>query len=325
MSALAAFHFLRPAWLLMLLPAALVVWSILRSQDPARGLKSVIAPELLEHLVVKGVEKRQRLRPVYMLGAAWLLATFALAGPAWQKEQTPFSEDRSALFIVLKVTPSMLAQDIQPSRLARSVQKVGDLLDMRPGTRSGLVAYAGTAHLVMPLTSDAEIIRYFGAELGPDTMPKTGDDPVRAVELAASRLAESGMVGSIVLFADSIDASAQEGLARVRRDSGTDIHVYAIAAGPEVVPPPDSPPAPFLDENAMKNAASAGGGSFVAVTPDASDLQKLNARITNSIAAAPAQEGERWKDAGYWLLWPLLFVFLLFWRKGGGVPLRTGS
>ena len=86
--------------------------------------------------------------------------------------------------------------------------------------------------------------------------------------------------------------------------------------------PPGSPPAPYLDEGAMRGAARAGGGSYVAVTPDDSDLRQLAARIERSIASAPAQEGERWKDAGYYLLWPLLFVFLLFWRKGGGVALR---
>lgn len=153
-------------------------------------------------------------------------------------------------------------------------------------------------------------------------MPVPGDEPVRAVERAAARLRESGRAGSILLVADSVDAVAQDGLARVHRESGIDIHIYAVAAGSDVVPPADSPPAPFLDERAMRAAAKAGGGAYVAVTPDDSDLRELNARITNSIAAAPAQEGERWKDAGYWLLWPLLLVFLLFWRKGGGVPLR---
>jgi len=325
MSVLASFHFLRPAWLLILLPAALLLWSLSRRRDPARGLKSVISAELLEHLVVPGGEGRQRLRPLRLLGVAWLLSAIALAGPAWQKEATPFSQDRSALFVALKVTPTMLARDVQPSRLERSVQKLGDLLAMRPGTRTGLIAYAGSAHLVMPLTSDAEIITYFGNALGPDQMPVPGDDPVRAVELAASRLQASGMAGSIVLIVDSVDASALQGLARVHRERGIDIHVFGIAAGPDVVPPAGSPPAPFIDEDALRAAAKAGGGAYVAVTPDDSDLRALDARVESSIAAAPAQKGERWRDAGYWLLWPLLAVFLLFWRRGGGVPLGVGS
>lgn len=324
MSGLANFHLLRPEWLLLLLPAGLLLWSMLRRQDPERGLKSVIAPELLRHLVVEGGERKEKLKPLYLLAAAWLLGIVALAGPAWQKENTPFSEDLSALFVVMKVTPSMLAQDIQPSRLERSVHKVGGLLSLRPGTRTGLVAYAGTSHLVMPLTSDREVITYFASELDPDVMPEAGDDPVRAVVLAADRLQQSGMPGSIVLVADRIDPVMQDGLARVHGDTGIDIHVYAVAAGPDVVPPPGSPPAPYLDEKSMRDAARSGGGSFVAITPDDYDLQQLDARVTRSIASAPVNEGERWKDAGYYLLWLLLPVCLLFWRRGGGVEVRSG-
>ena len=325
MNALANFHFLRPEWLLLLLPAAFLLWSMLRRQDPERGLKNVIAPELLKHLVVQGEDRENRIKPMYLLAAAWLLGIVALAGPAWQKENTPFSADLSALFVVLKVTPSMRAQDIQPSRLERSVHKIGGLLAMRPGTRTGLVAYAGSAHLVMPLTSDREIISYFASELDPDVMPEAGDDPARAVALAAARLQQSGMPGSIVLVADRVDPLMQDGLARVHDESGIDIHIYATAAGPDVVPPPGSPPAPYLDEKGMRDAARAGGGAYVPITPDDYDLQQLDARVTRSIASAPVDEGERWKDAGYYLLWLLLPLCLLFWRRGGGVEVRSGA
>ena len=319
MSGLANFHFLRPEWLLLLLPAAFLLWSMVRRQDPERGLKSVIAPELLKHLVVQGENREDKVKPLHLLAIAWLLGIAALAGPAWQKENTPFSEDRSALFIVMKVTPSMLAQDIQPGRLERGVHKVGELLARRPGTRTGLVAYAGTSHLVMPLTSDRDIITYFASELDPDVMPESGDDPVKAVALAAARLQRSGMPGSIVLVADSIDPVAQDGLARVHEESGIDIHIYAVAAGPDVVPPPGSPPAPYLDEKSMRDAARAGGGAYVPITPDEYDLEQLDSRVTRSIASAPVNEGERWKDAGYYLLWLLLPLSLMFWRRGGGV------
>ena len=307
---------------MLLVPVILLLWFMFRRQDPSRGLKAVIAPELLKHLVVSGDEEGGRIKPLHVLTAVWVLACVALAGPAWQKEQTPFSEDRSSLFVVLKVTPSMMAQDIQPSRLTRAVQKTGDLLALRPGTRTGLLAYAGSAHLVMPLTTDPDIITYFASSLSPDLMPVSGDDPVQAVEMAARRLQEAGTPASILLVADNVDPVFQQSLARVRRDYGFDIHVFGVAAGPDVVPPAGSPPAPFIDENAMAAAASAGGGRLVTVTPDDSDVQALNDRVTRSIASAPAGEGARWRDAGYYLLWPLLLLALLFWRKGGGVELK---
>jgi Ca-activated chloride channel family protein len=325
-NALSQFHFIRPEIWWLLLPAGLVAWSVLRRQDSLQGWKAVIAPGLLEHLVDREEEHRGRFRPAYLLVLGWFLGIFAVAGPSWEKEATPFTEDQAALFIVLKVTPDMLAEDIQPSRLQRSVQKIVDLLALRPGSRTGLIAYAGSAHLVMPLTSDPGIIEYFAAELAPDVMPDTaggpGDDPVQAIELANRRLQASGLPGSIVMLADHIDPEFTGELAARRHDSGFDVHILAMAGGPEIVPPAGSPPAPSLDETAMRQAAKAGGGRLVMVSPDDSDVRLLNAQIDRSIAAAPAQEGERWKDMGYYLLPLFVMMVLLFFRRGGAVALR---
>lgn len=310
------FHFLRPQWLLLLLPAALVIASILRRQDQLRAWKRVINPELLGHLAVQHEKHRSRLPPVLLLAVGWLLGIVALAGPAWEREATPFTEDQAALFIVMKVTPDMLAEDIQPSRLQRSAQKVSDLLSLRPGSKTGLIAYAGSAHLVMPLTSDPGVIRYFASELKPEIMPTEGDDPQQAMQLAQRRLAESGLPGSIVLIADSVPLPFSAG-------GSADVHILAMAAGPEVVPPPGSPPAPALDEDAIREAARGGGGQWVQVTPDDSDVRQLGAQIERSIASAPVQEGERWKDSGYWLMFGLLLVMLPLFRKGGAVRLST--
>jgi Ca-activated chloride channel family protein len=321
--ALELFHFLRPAWLLLLLPAGLLIGSIWRRQDPMRGWKAVMAPELLEHLAVSPREHRGRLRPVFLLGASWLFGILAMAGPTWEKEATPFTEDQAALFVILKVTPDMLAQDIQPSRLIRAQQKITDLLDLLPGTSTGLIAYAGSAHLVMPLTTDPGIIGYFASELVPDVMPVPGDEPLKAVELARERLLDSGLPGSIVLITDSVDPSFSSGLAEKTSAGSPDVFILAIAAGFGVVPPPGSPPAPALDENTLKNAARAGGGSLVVVTPDDSDVKELSRRIDRSFASAPPQEGERWKDGGYYLLVMSSLLVLGFYRKGGAVAVNS--
>jgi Ca-activated chloride channel family protein len=322
-SALEAFHFLRPGWFLLALPAALVIWAILRRQDPMRSWQTVIAPELLSHLVVRKEVRRSRLRPALVMGFAWFLASIALAGPTWKKEPTPLTEDLAALFIVLKVTPEMLAQDVQPSRLQRSAQKIGDLLALRPGTRTGLIAYAGSAHLVMPLTSDPEVIRFFAGALTPEVMPVEGDDPAQAIALANQRLQASGLPGSIVLVADQIDPDQAQELRRLHTEGGADVHVYAMAAGPDVIVPSGSPPAVALDEAAMARAAKAGGGSLVLVSPNDRDIRQLADRIDRSIAAAALVEGERWIDYGYWLGLLFLPLMLLFFRPGGAVALQS--
>ena len=88
------------------------------------------------------------------------------------------------------------------------------------------------------------------------------------------------------------------------------------------MPPLDSPPAPALDRHSMKEAADALGGELVLPTADDADVRRLNANIERSISQAPAQEGERWKDAGYLLLPLLVLLSLSFFRSGGAVALQ---
>lgn len=322
MSELAQFHFLRPAWLWLLLPLALLLWTMVRRRDETRAWQNVIAPELLHHLLIKDESKRSRFHPLHMLIACWLVGVIAVAGPAWQREPSPFTEDQAALFIVMEITPGMQARDIQPSRLHRSVQKIGDLLELRPGTRTGLIAYAGSAHLVMPLTSDSSIITEYAGQLDPSVMPVEGDEPVQALQLAQDRLVRAKSPGSIVWISDGVDRGQLPELETLGEKGVTAVHVLAMAAGPDVVPPADSPPAPALDRDVMQAAARALGGDLVLPTADDSDVRRLNAKIDRSLASAPAQEGDRWKDNGYLLLPLLALLVLSFFRRGAAVALQ---
>ena len=319
LTSLQQFHFLHPLWLLLLVPAAYLMWSVYQRSDSLRAWRQIIAPHLLDHLLLREGGKEGRWRPVYMLGLSWLIGILALAGPSWQMQPSPFSEDQAAMFVVIKVTPEMLAQDIQPSRLQRSILKIHDLLDLKKDVRTGLIAYAGSAHLVMPLTSDAGIINNFAAALEPAVMPMEGDEPAEAIALANQRLKNAAVPGSIVLITDAIDTSQLTALEKIRELGGAEVHILAMAAGPEVIPPPGSPPAPALDINSLRKAADAMGGSVNTVTADKGDVENLSAKVERSISSAPASEGQQRQDAGYYLLWLLALVMLFFFRRGGAV------
>ena len=322
LAGLEQFHFLRPWWLLLLLPAFLLMLSVYQRSDSLRAWRKVIGPQLLEHLLLREGGEDGRWRPVYMLGFAWLAGILALAGPSWQMQASPFSEDQAALFIVLKVTPQMLAQDIQPSRLQRSVFKINDLLELKKDIRSGLIAYAGSAHLVMPLTSDAGVINNFATALEPGVMPVEGDDPAQAIELANQRLKAAAVPGSIVLITDAVDTSQLNALESIHERGAVEVHILAMAAGPEVIPPPGSYPAPALDMDSLRTAARIMGGTVTTVTADKSDVEKLSAGIERSISHVPATEGQQWKDAGYYLLALMALIMLSFFRRGGSVTIE---
>jgi Ca-activated chloride channel family protein len=322
LTSLQQFHFLRPAWLLLLLPAAVLMWSVYQRSDSLRSWKKIVKPHLLEHLLIREGGDEGRWRPVFLLGIGWLVGILALAGPSWQKQDSPFSEDLAAMFIVIKVSPDMQAKDIQPSRLQRSVLKIHDLLALKRDIRTGLVAYAGSAHLVMPLTSDAGIINNFAAALEPDIMPVPGDEAAEAIELASQRLRNAAVPGSIVLITDAIDASQADALEQVYQEYGTQVHILAMAAGSEVIPPADSYPAPPLELGSLKLAARALGGSVTVVSNDKTDVESLSAKVERSISQVASQEGQQWRDSGYYLLVLLALIMLFFFREGGSVSVE---
>jgi Ca-activated chloride channel homolog len=158
------FHFLRSLWLLAILPVVAVVLLVVRRQRPETQWAEVIAPNLLKHLLVEPA-RRWYVNPVYLIAAGLVISIIALAGPAWRRELPPFVEDKAPLMIALSVAPSMSERDVPPSRLERAKQKVRDMLAARAGSRTGLIAFSGTAHLVMPMTDDRAVIEPFLAAL----------------------------------------------------------------------------------------------------------------------------------------------------------------
>ncbi len=308
-------HFLRPWLLILLIPAVGLIWYPLRNQKFRHGMQALIADHLLKHMLVGG-EGKKMLRPLYMLAAFWFVAIIALSGPTWVKEPSPFTKNTTGLVIALKVTSSMLAQDIQPSRLERATQKIHDLLKLRIDTKTALIAYSGSAHLTIPLTMDSKIIDIFSQALTPKIMPKEGDATAEALDLAASLLNKAEIPGSILLITDQVGKNQLKKIQAFHQKSKIPLHFYAIAAVQGVAVPPGSPPAPPLDMDAMKKAASVAGASLTIVSPDGQDVHNLAGRIKTTLSVIKQNQGDRWLDAGYWLLPILLVLGLFFFRRG---------
>ena len=189
---LTAFHFIRPAWLWLLIPAVALPFFWFRRSDVRTRWRNIIDPALLEHLIV-GETRRIRIRPVHTLGLLIGIGAIALAGPTWQTERPPFSQDQAPLVVVLELAHSMDATDIAPSRLSRAKQKVLALAHSRQGARTGLVVFASTAHLVVPPTDDPAMLELYVPALSPSLMPGDGKNAVDGLR-EAQRLLDADPV-----------------------------------------------------------------------------------------------------------------------------------
>jgi Ca-activated chloride channel family protein len=142
----------------------------------------------------------------WAVATALAFATVGLAGPAWQKLPQPVEEKRDALVIVFDLSLSMFAQDVRPSRLVRARQKITDVLRLRTEGFTALVAYAGDAHTVAPLTDDVRTIENLLAALSPEMMPVLGSNLASALEVTRE-LFDNARVpqGRVLLVTDGID------------------------------------------------------------------------------------------------------------------------
>ena len=294
------FHFIRPWWLLAWLPLAALVWAMQRRQDATHAWHGVVAPHLLPFLL-SGQAQRRRFSPLLIVALAGFVAVLAIAGPTWQRQPAPFAEDTAALAIVIKVSPSMMTEDVQPSRLARSVQKIQDLLEQRRGAKTALIAYAGSAHVVMPATSDEGIINTFAQALDPKVMPGDGDVADKALQLADQTLADAGG-GSILWITDSVATEQAVQLRSWRRKSSTPLRLLP-------------PLLPGSEWDALPQTARVADACVERLTADDSDVASL-ARAAKFTATTGGELSDHWEESGYWLTPLLAALLLLFFRRG---------
>lgn len=323
---LANFHFLEPRWLWLLLLVPVLAWLVARRKMGERMLARLADPALLPYLL-DGAPSASRGPVAAFVGAA-VLAVLALAGPTWDRQSQQLFAERAAQVVVVSMSPHMLSHDIVPDRLSRARYKVRELYAANRDGMNALVAYTGEAFTVAPLTTDAHSVDDLLTALAPDTMPVDGDDPGKAIDLAADLIRRADLRGgSIVLVTDRADASAVAAARRARAagDSVSVLGIGSVRGGPIA-----TDDGGFLkdahgdivmaarDDASLAAVADAGGGRFVAVANDASDVTAL-AGMAHGQGDGKAVEGAtsgQWQDRGPWLLLPLLPIVALAFRRG---------
>ena len=267
------FHFIRPA-ALYALPAVIILWWVWqRSRDSLKNWRKAMDSDLLRAMTLKSGHRSTN-RTALVL-ATWILTVIAIAGPSWRPEPSPFSDADSPVMILVKADASMLTEDLRPSRMERARLKVIDFAALRSGRPTGLILYAGSAHLVLPPTRDTDVVATLAESISPDIMPAPGDNLQQAIELA-ERTMEGG---SILILADAFPM----------HESKRPLYRLAVSA------------------QKVDRASP--------LTVDNSDLDKIDQKTTGALTAVTAEGETRWADFGYWLTPLLALAALFPFRR----------
>ena len=337
------FHFLRPEWFIAIPFVAVLLILRLKRSSQKSGWEDICDPELLRYQLgqkapVTAKKPTTSLRLFnwtihFLLPFIFLISIFSLAGPSWEKKDQPVFQQGNALVIILDLSLSMNAKDLKPSRLERAKLKLIDILQQKKEGQTALIAFAGDAHVVSPLTIDNKTIMSLLPSLESSIMPLTGSHLIDALTTAKQLFKSAGFAqGDILLLSDGIDSSQQNALQKsVNKIHQQGYRFSVIGVGSQAGSPIPMPgQGGFIKDQSgqvvlskltpepLKKLASIGGGSYYKLSLDDSDFDELlNQQMDqdNNLTDKDKQL-EQWVDAGAYFTLLLIPLALLSFRKG---------
>jgi len=331
-SALNEFHFIRPHWLWAIIPLLIMVVLIRYVHKQQSGWQSVLASHLYQHLITTAGIKKVR-PPLFLLGFCWILATIALAGPTWERLPQPVYQLNTGKVVLIDMSLSMRATDVKPDRLTRAKYKAIDLVNAITEGETGLVAYAGDAFTISPLSSDAQNLTTLIPSLTPEIMPIAGSDPALGLQAAIELLSNAGyQQGEIFWITDGVNNQQMKEISEIFNDSMFRLSVLGV--GTEAGAPiqlvngellKDSRGAivvPKLTVNNLKSLSRSSGGRYAPMQSDDSDINYLVEQtlieqdLNENGKAEPESFGDKWQEMGPYLLLLILPFAAYSFRRG---------
>ena len=286
-------------WLLLLFPAVLVGYAVLGVLR-RRRIRRFGDKELVEALMPSRSGAKGWVR-VVLFDLSFLFFVIGLARPQIGAKLSERETRGAEIVICLDVSNSMLAQDYSPDRLTRAKLSISRLVDKLEGDRIGLIIFAGTSFVQLPVTTDYVSAKMFLTSINTESVPVQGTAIGDAIMTAAKSFsAQSEKSRAIIVITDGenheddpVEAAAQVGRMGIK--------VYTIGVGSlrgEPIPKngelmKDSEGnivVSRLDEQTLQKVAEAGGGAYVhagtedfGLNPIIEDIRRMEDERFNSV------------------------------------------
>ena len=264
------FQFSHPEYLyaMALIPlfTALFVWGLLVRK---RRLQRFGDTELVSRLMPDASTRKPAVKFVLLM-IACTLTMLGVAGPKLGTKLQETKRTGSEIIIVLDVSNSMMAEDIQPNRLERAKQAVSRLIDRLGDNKIGLIVFAGEAYTQLPITADYVSAKMFLSTISPDIVPVQGTAIGTAVNLAVNSFSPASEAGkAIIVITDGEnheDNPVQAAEEAVKRG----INVYAIGVGST-----QGAPIPIRTASGQRDFMKDRDGNTVMTKLDEKTLQEM--------------------------------------------------
>lgn len=281
-------------YLLFLVPLllAFLFWVIRRKR---RGIRVLVGPLMAARLTGNSSGRRQWSKGLMVVAAVGLLAG-GLARPQFGTRLETVEREGQDLVVVLDLSASMLARDIQPNRLEKAKHAIGTLIGLLEGDRIGIVGFAGEAFVQCPLTLDYGAARTLLASMGPESIPVPGTALGEALSKGLELFsAEEKKHKVMILITDGEDHLGRP-LQVAREAAGQGVVIHAVGIGSmqgTPIPVFDSAGRAQgfkknrsgevvmtrLDESTLRGLAEETGGTYHRASPGESELEGIYGEV----------------------------------------------
>ena len=262
-------------YLLILIPVLTAVY-VLMQYRMKQQIKKFGDPELLRHLMPDVSPLRRHVKFALMMLALGLLAV-VLARPQYGTRNEEVKRSGIEVAIAVDVSNSMLCQDVNPSRLDKSKMIVSKLVEQFDEDKVGLVAFAGSAITLLPMTSDYVSAKMFLDQLNPATISVQGTNMAEAITRATAGFTKKANVGRALILITDAEDNEQGAIEAAKQAKKDGIQIFVLSVGTEQGGPIPMGDGTFkkdlsgnvvttkLNEQIGKSIAQAGGGMYVHV------------------------------------------------------------
>lgn len=279
----------QPWWLLLLLiPLAVMIVCHLRPRNSnhQRRLAQFIAPPLWNWLLTHP-HRPHRHAVSWLQWLAWSTIAIAASSPHFSDSSDIQIARSIDIAVIVDISPSMIADDITPTRLGRAKLELRDFSARLKADRTALIAYSANAYKVLPLTADRDTLHHFSDALEPSLTRKRGSNLTQALELAIQQLGQSDKDGrAIVLLTDGESHNPQASLRVAQRLHNRAIPLLIVGIGTAngAMLPNErgkrlhhngEPVISRLDSNTLQQLATTSGGVYTTVSDDDSDWDAI--------------------------------------------------
>ena len=259
-------------YLLLLVPVILLGYAFLRWMR-SRRVKAFGDAELVEALMPSRSRSKGWVKAV-LFALAWAFLALGLARPQTGAKLSEHRAKGAEIIVALDVSNSMLAQDYSPNRLERAKLSIARLTEKLQDDRIGLVIFAGTSFVQLPVTTDYVSAKMFLGNIDTGSIPIQGTAIGDAIRLSLKSFsAQSEKSRAIVVISDG-ENHEDDAVAAARQAAELGIKVYTIGVGSaegqpisvngELLKDKDGTiVVTKLDEQMLRDIARAGGGAYI--------------------------------------------------------------